>query len=423
MQTQDREKNNQKQNNREQKDYFNWKVLTLLVMATTIGGLYRNGIMTLFPFIQAEYGLSKTQVGLYSTFMYISSVSMAVFSGWIADSWGTKKAMFAGLSSIGVFIFLHSLSTSFTMMLILASGAGLGLSILQPTGSKGASEWFSKENRATAVGMITLGLSLGGVISASTLPWLASVTGWKNTVIILAAIYIIFAFIFLTAYKDKKKDSNVKSKENKSLIKSISILIKNKKLLALCFLGVGFGVSSGVLVSHFTLYLFSDFGFSEVNAGLGFMILQIGSVVGRPGWGIINDRLLNSNDRNGFIIIGVLISVISLIFSFLSNFNPPIFIILILAFLFGLVGRGWNGLYFSAVSKHVKEKNTGISVGFSLFFVRFGIVIGPPIFGLIADKTGSYNYSWLVLSIYTLLALIVSIIILSKLNKSYTKQP
>lgn len=411
-----------KQKNKEQKDYFNWKVLTLLVMATTIGGLYRNGIMTLFPFIQAEYGLSKTQVGLYSTFMYISSVSMAVFSGWIADSWGTKKAMFAGLSSIGVFVFLHSYSTSFTMMLILAAGAGLGLSILQPTGSKGASEWFSKENRATAVGMITLGLSLGGVISASTLPWLASVTGWKNTIIILAAIYIIFAFIFLTAYKDKKKDSSVKSKENTSLIKSISILIKNKKLLALCFLGVGFGVSSGVLVSHFTLYLFSDFGFSEVNAGLGFMILQIGSVVGRPGWGIINDRLLNSNDRNGFIIIGVLISVISLIFSFLNNFNPPIFIILILAFLFGLVGRGWNGLYFSAVSKHVKERHTGISVGFSLFFVRFGIVIGPPIFGLIADKTGSYNYSWLVLSIYTLLALIVSIIILTKLNNSYTKQ-
>lgn len=407
MQTKDKEK----------KDYFNWKILFLLVMATTIGGLYRNGIMTLFPFIQAEYNLSKTQIGLYSTFMYLSSISMAVFSGWIADSWGTKKAMLTGLASIGIFIFLHAYSSSFAVMLFLAAGAGLGLSIIQPTGSKGASEWFTKENRATAVGMITLGLSLGGVISASILPWLASLTGWKNTVIILSLVYLFFCLIFLASYHDKNKDKKFKSKEKTSLIKSFSTLIKNKELLALCSLGVVFGVSSGILVSHFTLYLFSDFGFSEVNAGLGFMILQVGSVIGRPGWGLINDRLLKSNDRKSFIIIGVLISIISLIFSFLGSLNPPIFLILILAFLIGLVGRGWNGLYFSAVSKHVQKKDTGISVGFSLFFVRFGIIIGPPVFGLIADQTGSYNYSWLSLSIYTFIALITSIILLNKLSR------
>lgn len=407
MQTKDKEK----------KDYFNWKILFLLVMATTIGGLYRNGIMTLFPFIQAEYNLSKTQIGLYSTFMYLSSISMAVFSGWIADSWGTKKAMLTGLASIGIFIFLHAYSSSFAVMLFLAAGAGLGLSIIQPTGSKGASEWFTKENRATAVGMITLGLSLGGVISASILPWLASLTGWKNTVIILSLVYLFFCLIFLASYHDKNKDKKFKSKEKTSLIKSFSTLIKNKELLALCSLGVVFGVSSGILVSHFTLYLFSDFGFSEVNAGLGFMILQVGSVIGRPGWGLINDRLLKSNDRKSFIIIGVLISIISLVFSFLGSLNPPIFLILILAFLIGLVGRGWNGLYFSAVSKHVQKKDTGISVGFSLFFVRFGIIIGPPVFGLIADQTGSYNYSWLSLSIYTFIALITSIILLNKLSR------
>lgn len=404
--------------NRDKKNSFNWKILTLLVMATTIGGLYRNGIMTLFPFIQVEYSLSKTQIGLYSTFIYLSSVSMAVFSGWIADSWGAKKAMFAGLSSMGIFIFLHSLSISFNLMLILAAGAGLGLSILQPTGSKGATDWFAKENRATVVGMVSLGISLGGVISASILPWSASVLGWKKTIVILSFVYIIFSFAFLFLYKDKNKADGKKEQGNTSLIKSFSVLITNKKLLALCFLGIVFGVSSGVLVTHFTLYLFSDFGFSEINAGFGFMILQVGSVVGRPGWGIINDRFLNSNERNGFIVIGVLISVISFIFSFLSNFNPPFLMILILAFLLGMVGRGWNGLYFSAVSKHVKAKHTGISVGFSLFFVRFGIVIGPPIFGLIADKSGNYNYSWLLLSIYTFFALITSILILTKVNNS-----
>lgn len=398
------------------KNIFNWKILILLVMGTTVGGLYRNGMMTLFPFIQAEYMLSKTQIGLYSTFIYISSVSMAVFAGWIADNWGTKKAMAAAMTLMGVFIFLHSLSTNFIMLLILAAGAGVGLSLIQPTASKGASQWFSKKDRATAVGLITLGFSLGGVIASSSLPGIASVTGWKMAVIVLAALYFVATVIFLALYKEKRSSADSDSEKNRSLIKSISILVKNKKLIALCFLGVLFGVNSGILVSHFTLYLFSDFGFSEVNAGFGFMILHIGSVIGRPGWGIINDKLLRSRDKITFSIIGFLLAAISVVFSVLSNFNPPVFIILALSFLFGMVGRGWNGLYFSAVSKHVKEKYTGVSVGFSLFFVRFGIVVGPPIFGFIADQTGSYNFSWLLLGIYTIISIIIGIIMLTKSN-------
>lgn len=404
------------ENPEEKKDIFNWKILILLVMGTTVGGLYRNGMMTLFPFIQAEYLLSKTQIGLYSTFIYISSVSMSVFAGWLADNWGTKKTMAAAMSLMGVFIFLHSFSSNFIMLLLLAAGAGVGLSLMQPTASKGASQWFSRSNRATAVGLITLGFSLGGVIASSILPWTASTAGWKTAVIILAAVYFIATALFLVFYKEKNTTADQDSEKTRSLFKSISVLVKNKKLVALCFLGFLFGVNSGILVSHFTLYLFSDFGFSEVNAGFGFMILHIGSVIGRPGWGVINDKFLRSKDRVSFLIIGILLALISIVFSFLNNFNPPLLLILALAFLFGMVGRGWNGLYFSAVSKHVREKYTGVSVGFSLLFVRFGIVIGPPIFGFIADKTGSYNFSWLLLGIYTAVAIVSGIIMLSRAN-------
>lgn len=400
---------------------FNWKVLLILTMATTTGGLYRNGIMTLFPFFQAEYNLSKAQLGLYSTFIYISSVSVAVFSGWIADKWGTKKAMLAGLGCIGFFIFWHAYSVNFFMMLLLASGAGLGLSIILPTGSKGASEWFSEKNRATALGIVTLGLSLGGVIASSILPWSASVFGWKNAVFILAFSYLIISIIFFIFYKDKKdkiSEKGYKSKNNKkeksSVLKDISTLFKNKYLLALCFLGIMFGVSSGITATHFTLYLYADFGFSEITAGLGFMVLQLGSMFGRPGWGIVNDRFFNGNDKVGFTIMGISIALISIFLSFLKNFNPSLIFILIIGFLFGSVGRGWNGLYFSAVSKQVGDKDTGMGVGFSLLFVRIGIILGPPIFGLIADKTGSYSFSWLLMGIYTIIALITSNILLSK---------
>ncbi|RCW47733.1 MULTISPECIES: MFS transporter [unclassified Halanaerobium] len=407
---------------------FNWKVLIIITLATMTGGLYRNGIMTLFPFIQAEYGLGKAQLGLYSTFIYISSVSVSIFSGWIADKWGTKKSMIAGLSCMGVFIFLHSYSINFVMMLLLASATGLGLSIILPTGTKGVAEWISKENRSTAVGIITLGLSLGGVIAASILPWTASAAGWKAAVILLSFTYFVVSLIFFIFYKNKKsadsegKDGEKKDKNKKPAISvQLKILFKDKYLLALCFLGIMFGVASGITATHFTLYLYSDFGFSEVAAGFGFMVFQLGSMAGRPGWGILNDRFLGGNDKTGFNLLAVLIILTAAVLSFLSKLDPHISILLFIAFVLGSVGRGWNGLYFSAVSKQLGDENTGIGVGLSLLFVRFGIIIGPPIFGLIADKTGSYSLSWLIMAVYTVIALFTSNILLSKSEKSAVK--
>ena len=37
----------------------------------------------------------------------------------------------------------------------------------------------------------------------------------------------------------------------------------------------------------------------------------------------------------------------------------------------------------------------GIAVGFSMLFLRSGIMAGPPIFGYIADLRGTYDLSWI----------------------------
>ncbi|MFW6279371.1 MAG: hypothetical protein ACOC2G_04195, partial [Bacillota bacterium] len=37
--------------------------------------------------------------------------------------------------------------------------------------------------------------------------------------------------------------------------------------------------------------------------------------------------------------------------------------------------------------------------GFALIFLRSGVVISPPLFGLLADITGTYRLSWLLLSV------------------------
>ena len=95
----------------------NYKMLILITIMCLIAGIYRNGIMTLFPFLQDEFNLNRTQVGLYSTFLYISSTSVTIFTGRVADFWGVKKSMLWGLLFTGLFIFLHSVSFNFISLI------------------------------------------------------------------------------------------------------------------------------------------------------------------------------------------------------------------------------------------------------------------------------------------------------------------
>ncbi|HMA60933.1 MAG TPA: MFS transporter [Halanaerobiales bacterium] len=406
------------QDNQSSNNEFNWKVLMIITAAGFFAGVYRNGIMTLFPFLQAEFDLTRAQVGLYSTFLFISMAVVVLFSGRIADYFGVKRSIFWGLSFMGVFITLHSLANGFILLMLFAMLNGLGLSIILPSTSKAVAEWFRGDNQATAMGIMTMGFALGGVAGASVLPWLGVQLGWKMLVIILGGLFLIVGAVFYFTYQDKNNNSDqVKKDSNNSFLKNIGLFFNNKYLVLLCVLGIIFGAVSGVVVTHFSFFLFTDYNFSEVTAGLGFMVLQVGSMVGRTGWGYLNGKLLGGVERRGFFIVGILMSLVSLAFAFLSNFNPALPIIMVLAFLLGATGRGWHGLYFSEVSDQVGEEKAGMGIGLSLLFIRIGIIVGPPIFGYIADRTGTYAYSWLLLGITSLVSVVTLNYFLSKYHK------
>ncbi len=62
---------------------------------------------------------------------------------------------------------------------------------------------------------------------------------------------------------------------------------------------------------------------------------------------------------------------------------------------------GWLGLYFITIVELDSEKLAGIGTGLSLVFMRTGVLVSPPLFGLLADMNNIYRLSWLILSLVT----------------------
>jgi MFS family permease len=78
---------------------------------------------------------------------------------------------------------------------------------------------------------------------------------------------------------------------------------------------------------------------------------------------------------------------------FLSPQTPALSIAAMLA-LFGLTAIGWGGLFLTMMGELAGKELSGVASGFGLTMTSLGIVIGPPIFGLIVDTTGSYQLAW-----------------------------
>ncbi|MGI6574750.1 MAG: MFS transporter [bacterium] len=392
------------------KEEYNWRVLTIILSASIVTGIYRDGFAALFPLLQVEFGLTRAQLGLQFSFLFFVSMLASVFSGRAVDIWGGKKGMVIGLIFLGLLVIMHGIAPSYIYLLIIAAITGLGMSIIAPATNKGVMEWFPARMRATAMGVNSAGFPIGGAVAASLLPAVGIVLGWRLAIGVAGMIVLLAATFIFLFYRDrnivKVKNSKGSTVKGGGVLAGIPQLLANRTMFFMGLLGFVLGLTSGAIAAHFTLFLYLDYGFSMAIAGLGFSIVQIGGGIGRPVWGLISDQFLNGNREKGILLIGILFVGLTLVFFFTKHMH--IIILLVLALLIGLTGRGWHGLYYAAMAERIGGDNTGTAIGFASIFIRLGLTVGAPVFGFLADLTGSYGLSWLLLGqIVFLLSLIV----------------
>src|SRR3546814_2374038 len=97
-------------------------------------------------------------------------------------------------------------------------------------------------------------------------------------------------------------------------------------------------------------------------------------------------------------LLAVLIVACSVITPFLVQVNSQALTLIVLS-LFGASAVGWNGVYLAEVARQAPKGQASIATGGTLCVTFLGIVIGPPIFGLIASAFGSYGLAYASLAV------------------------
>jgi len=191
--------------------YYVFILLFLLYMFDYIDRLI---VVSLFPFLKTDWGLSDTQCGMLVSAVYWSILIFSFPVSIFVDRWSRKK-------SIGVMAVLWSIATvacaftkNFTQLFIARTAIGIGEAGYAPGGTAMISALFPEKKRSFMVGIWNASIPIGSAIGVALGGFIAVKYGWRHAfgIVALPGLIISFPFFFTKDYKTVDLVRSVKGK-------------------------------------------------------------------------------------------------------------------------------------------------------------------------------------------------------------------
>jgi ACS family hexuronate transporter-like MFS transporter len=382
------------------KHSYRWVILSITTVAQTTVSMLNQGIAPLAPFIQTEYALSRAQVGLLNLALGLGSYLTVAISGRLIDRLGERLMMLASGVIAGVLAATILASHGFlsTEVLIVLMGAGVAIST--PAGSKAVMGWFDVRIRGTAMGIRQVGIPMGGMVSSLLLPPLALVMGWRGALTVAGGLAIAGSAMCWTFYRDPPAATPPRS--GLPPVVSFRSILRNRDLWLISLYSIAMISAQFTFSLYLVVFATERLGQSVVAAGTLLALAQGVAVGARIAWGIVSDRVFGGDRRPAMAIIALLAGCSSIGFSFL-HFGVPLWLVALAVIVLGASAIGWNGLYVTAISEVAGQASAGTALGLSLSVSQLGVLVVPPLFGLLADHTGSYQPAWIALGVFVLI--------------------
>jgi len=175
---------------------YSWYVFSLLFLLYMFDWIDRLVVVSLFPFLKRDWGISDTECGMLVSAVYWSILLFSFPASLLVDRWSRRKA-------IGLMALLWSLATaacaftrSFGQLFAARTAIGIGEAGYAPGGTAMISALFPRKRRAAVMGLwnasIPLGSALGIVIGGVVAEYL----GWRHAFGLVAFPGMIVALLF-----------------------------------------------------------------------------------------------------------------------------------------------------------------------------------------------------------------------------------
>ena len=381
---------------------------TSVVLAATlcVQSLVAMSLITLpavAPVVAEALNISTAYVGLYVAIAYAAAMAASLFAGGAVRRFGAIRASQTGLllCALGVAICAIASPIASAIGAILI---GLGYGPITPASSHLLAKSTPAHRMSFVFSIKQTGVPLGGALAGVVVPGLTNFMNWQQSFLTVAAICVLCAFCIqpLCAYLDADKDTSHKLSVGNGLTGPLKLVFSHRSLAVLAGVSFLFSITQVSLTTYMVTYLHEDLSMSLIVSGFILAVAQTAGVIGRLVWGYISDRLLGPVRM--LACLALLVGVCALVTPLLKSMGNYWLILVVLS-VFGSCAIGWNGVYLAEVARQAPAGQASIATGGTLAMTFFGVVVGPPLFGLIASLTGSYGTAFAALILPVLICL------------------
>jgi len=393
------------------KVFYGWWVLIALFLIGNLGPMGRYSLTAFFPAISSELAWSRSTVGTAQSVSLWAYSFLSILTGWMTDRLGSRKTLFiGGLFCLIGWILLSSVNSLWQLycyygLIMAIAVSNTHLVPLQATSRK----WFVKR-AGLASGIISSAFAIGTAIFIPLLTLMSSIYTWRQ-VSFVAAFVVGIPIMFLAWFVIRNTPESI-GQHPDGLISSSNISIEQEPLLKqgnagnflgtrqfwLLFVGYGLiGIVFNGLLAHLVIWAV-DLGSTDASAGVFVTAFNGPSILARIGSGWIGDKY----GKKRIMIFGAVFSALVMLTGWLiiDSSNQ----LIVYAIIFG-IGAGFTSTLFAPyLGDLFGRQNIGSSFG--ILTLSWGLVggLGPTIWGVILETTGSYNPALLLSSICYALA-------------------
>lgn len=364
-------------------------------LAVSAGGLtYSYSVVTVI--LNQEFRVSQFQLMLPMTLMMLASAFCSPYLGPKMDRFPLRRFMFAGVACMAISLLLMSVSPSMTYITAIYAVIMAPVHALLGTLSSSVliSRWFVNK-LALAMGIASVGVSVGGFLIPPMLEAMCSYLGWRESFRILAGVVVITMVPLIMLVRDRPSDqdlpagvdSTLKHKlQNRepSAFNSASAILRSRNfwLMGVC-IGLLFGVYTALISNLLPMVMIKGLS-SQEGARLVAIISGV-AIVGKLAIGALTDRI---DLRIGLAITINLVIAGMFIYRNGSTFYHFVGGSVVLGLAVGNMLPIWSAM----IARLFGAADYGRVMGMMSPFNVTANIIAVPFTGFLYDRTGSYAW-------------------------------
>lgn len=187
-----------------------WKIAVLVSAAIAISYLDRQTLPVAVSAISKDIPLSNEQFSTLQSAFLLSYAFMYAGGGKLTDVLGTRRGFTVIMIFWSVACMSHALALTFAMLALSRFLLGMGEGGGFPAATRAVAEWFPTHERASAMGIINAGTSVGAVMAPPLIAIILSFLNWRWIFVLSGTLGLLWTGWWRLSYFSPEQGSDAK---------------------------------------------------------------------------------------------------------------------------------------------------------------------------------------------------------------------